>query len=140
MKEPDRDRASELAVRIGEKYALKLASGRVAGRSDGDIEMQAANYAAAQAVMCRLRAETARVLDKHGVPMIVRPFYHSFVLKLARRDRELWIEAHRRGEARVQMELWAGRGLKRDVMMAIAREVLNMDLDAPDPAPCLKLG
>jgi len=139
MEDRKRDRVSERAERDSGNYALKLAGGRVTGRTDGDIEAQAANYAAAQATMCRLRADTAAVLDRHGVPMIVRPFYYSFVLKLARRNRELWIEAHRRAEARVQMDLWAGRGLKRDVLMAVAREVLDMDLNAPDPAPCLKL-
>jgi hypothetical protein len=140
MKDQDGDRASERAERISAEYALKLAMGRVAGRSDGNIEAQAANYASAQVMMSRLRAETAAVLDKHGVPMIVRPFYYSFALKLARRDRQLLNEAHKRAEARVQVQLWAGRGLKRDVMMAVAREVLNMDLDAPDPAPCTRPG
>jgi len=121
-------------------YALKLAAGQVAGRSDGNIEAQAANYATAQVMMSRLRAETAAVLDRHGVQTIVRPFYYSFVLKLARRDRQLLNEAHKRAEARVQLVLWAGRGLKRDVMVAVAREVLDMDLDAPEPAPCTKSG
>jgi hypothetical protein len=136
MKDQERDRVTERAERASEKYALKLASGRVGGRRDGDVELQAANYAAAQAVMGRLRAETAKVLDREGVSALVRPYYYNFVLKLARRDRELWVEAHRRAEARVQMLLWEGRGLRRDVLLAVAREVLNLDLSAPVPAPC----
>jgi hypothetical protein len=136
MEDHDRDRASERAEQASERYALKLASGRVAGRRDGNVEAQAANYAAAQAVLSRLRAETAAVLDRAGVPMLVRPYYYDFVMKLARRDRELWVEAHRRAEARVQMDLWVRRGLKRDVLLAVAREVLCMDLSASDPGPC----
>ena len=106
------------------------------GRRDGNVNAQAVNYATAQALLSRLRAETAAVLDRERVPILVRPYYYDFVMKLARRDRELWDEAHRRAEARVQVDLWAGRGLKRDVLLAVAREVLNMNLSAPDPGPC----
>jgi hypothetical protein len=135
LNEMKRDRA-EWACR---KYALRLDAGRGACRRDGDKTAQSENYAAAQARLHQLRTDTGVVLDRYGVPGIIRPFYYDFVMKLARRDRELWVEAHRRAEARVQLDLWAGRGLKREVLLAVAREVLGMDLAAPDPAPCPRL-
>jgi len=136
LKELKQDRA-EWACK---KYALRLVAGRGACRGDGDVEAQARNYTAALARVHQLRVDTAAILDSVGVPTTLRPYYYAFILKLAKRDRELWNEAHRRAEARVQLELWAGRGLKRDVLLKVAREVLDMDLTAPDPAPCHRLG
>jgi hypothetical protein len=136
MKDQNRDRVAERAEQVSQEYALKLALGHVAGRRDGNVNAQAANYATAQALLSRLRAATAAVLDRERVPILVRPFYYDFVLKLAKRDRELWDEVHRRSEARVQIDLWVGRGLARDVLLAVASEVLGMDLSVPDPGPC----
>lgn len=121
------------------KYALRLVAGRGACRRDGDVEAQAENYTVALARVHQLRVNTAAILDSVGVPTTLRPYYYAFILKLAKRDHVLWIEAHRRAEARVQMDLWTGRGLKRDVLLKVAREVLDMDLTTPDPAPCLRL-
>lgn len=120
------------------KYALRLVMGRVACRRDGDVEAQAENYTAALVRLHQLRADTATVLDSVGVPTTLRPYYYAFIMKLAKRDHMLWLEAHRLAEARVQLELWAGRGLKRDVLLKVAREVLDMDLSTSDPAPCPK--
>ena len=122
-----------------EKYALKLAAGRGARRIDGDVEAQALNYTAGLARVRQLRSDTAAVLDGFGVPGIVRPFYYDFVLSVAKRDRVLWNEAQLRAEARVLVDLWAGRGLKRDILLAVARQVLGLDLSSPDPDPCMKL-
>jgi hypothetical protein len=104
------------------------------------MEAQAVNYTVGQTRVRQLRADTAVVLDGFGVPGIVRPFYYDFVLTVAKRDRALWSESHLRVEARVQVDLWVGRGLKREVLLAVARQVLGMDLTAPDPAPCVELG
>jgi hypothetical protein len=127
------------AERVCKKYALKLAGGSGARRVDGDVEAQALNYTAAQARLRQLREDTAAVLDGFGVAGIVRPYYYDFVLTVTKRDRVMWNEAHLRAEARVQVDLWVGRGLKRDVLLAVARQVLGMDLSAPDPDPCMKL-
>lgn len=118
------------------KYALRLVTGRGACRRDGDVEEQVENYTAALARLHQLRADTAAVLDSVGVPTTLRPYYYAFIMKLAKRDHTLWLEAHRIAEARVQLELWAGRGLKHDVLLAVAHKVLGMDLSTPDPATC----
>lgn len=133
MEEPKHDRVLERAGRESENYALRVIAGRAAGRNDGDLEQQVEHFAKAQAVLARLRADTGAVLDSLGVPYLVRPYYYAFAMKLARRDRELWSEAHRRREARVQVDLWAGRGLERGVLLAISRQVLGMDLSVPEP-------
>ena len=136
LKKLKQDRAESVC----ERYALKLAAGTGACRRDGDVEAQALNYTAAQARLRQLRTDTGAVLDGFGVPGTVRPFYYDFVMTVTKRDRVLWNEAHLRDEARVQVDLWVGRGLKRDVLLAVARQVLGMDLAAPDPDPCMKLG
>jgi hypothetical protein len=131
MKEHEFDRVG----RICDNYAVKLSNGRGACRRDGNIKAQAENYAATQARIGRLRAETAAVLEHYKVPTIARPFYYSFVLKLARLDREGLSEQSRRIEGRLQVDLWAGRGLERNTLVEVALQVLCMDLrrDAPDP-------
>ena len=132
MKERDHDRTE----RVCENYALKLSLGTGASRSDGDIEKQAANYTAGQARISRLRADTAVLLDDEGVPSIVRPYYYDFVLRLAKRDSELVSEHARRVEGRLQLELWAARGLSRNLLAHIALQVLGLDLTGPEPDPC----
>jgi hypothetical protein len=121
------------------KYAVRLVAGRGACRRDGDAVAQAENYTVAMVRLRQLRADTAAVLDEFGVPGTMRPFYYDFVLTVKKRDRVLWVEAHLRAEARVQVDLWVGRGLRRDILLAVARQVLGMDLSAPDPDPCMKL-
>jgi hypothetical protein len=132
MNEREKDRVE----RICENYALKLAGGRGAPRRDGDIEAQAANYAAGQARLSQLRADTAAILDREGVPTIVRPYYYGFVLRLAKRDSELMSEHTRRVEGRLQLELWASRGLERNLLAHIALQVLCLDLTGPEPDAC----
>jgi len=117
-------------------YALKLSKGRGAARRDGDVEAQAAHYATAQQRMGLLRAMTAQVLDSHGVGSIVRPFYYSFILKLARLVEEFSYGESCRIEAMLQLDLWTARGLARDVLIEIAYQVLNMDLGRPACDPC----
>jgi hypothetical protein len=131
MKEAGVDRVG----RICDNYAVKLNNGRGAARRDGNIKAQAENYAATQMRMGRLRAETAAVLDRYGVPMIVRPFYYSFVLKLAKLDEQGLSEQTRRLEGRLEVDVWAARGLARNTLVEVALQVLSMDLrrDAPDP-------
>ena len=96
MKGEKEDRVLERAERVSENYARKVAMGRVAKRRDGNLEAQAMNYAEAQARLARLRADVGALLDSAGVPTIVRPFYYSFALTVARRDRQLNSEFARR--------------------------------------------
>ncbi len=135
LKKLRQDRAESVC----KKYALRLVAGRGACRRDGDVEAQAENYTVAMVRLHQLRADTAAVLDGLGVPGTMRPYYYDFVMTVKKRDRVLWNEFHLRAEARVQVDLWTGRGLRRDVLLAVAREVLGMDLLAPDPDPCMKL-
>lgn len=119
-----------------DRYAAKLAAGRGGLRRDGDAEAQAANYAAGNILLQRLRSETAKVLDTFGVPTIVRPYYYGFILALGKRDRQMWSATQLRGEARVLVSLWVSRGLREDVLLAVARDVLDLVLTDPNPASC----
>ena len=131
-----KERVNDRVERVCENYALKLSLGSGASRRDGDVESQAANYTAGQARVSQLRADTAVLLDREGVPTIVRPYYYDFVLRVAKRDSELLSEHARRVEGRLQLELWASRGLSRNLLAHIALQVLGLDLTGPEPDPC----
>jgi len=126
----------ERVERVCDNYAVKLNNGRGACRRDGNIKAQAEHYATSQVRIGQLRADTADILNREGVPTIVRPFYYSFVLKLAKLDEEELSEEYRRIEGRLQADLWAGRGLQRHLLVEIALQVLNLDLRRAAPDPC----
>jgi hypothetical protein len=134
------EQATELreaqARRSCERYAARLTAGRGGLRRDGNAEAQAANYAAGNLLLSRLRSATADVLDKYGVPTIVRPYYYSFILALAKRDRILWSEVQRRNEGRILVSLWTSRGLKREVLLAITQDVLLLNLADTESEAC----
>jgi hypothetical protein len=119
-----------------DRYAARLAAGRVRARRDGDFAAQVSNYVAANARTHQIRSGTAAVLDAAGVSNIVRPYYYSFALALGRRSRELWSARQLAAEARILVELWRSRGLVHSVLSAIAGEVFGILLVDTGPAPC----
>jgi hypothetical protein len=119
-----------------DRYAQKLAAGRGALRRDGDVDAQSAKYQAGFAEVNRQRSATAEVLDRFGVPTIVRPFYYSYILALGKRDRKMWSETQLGNEGRILVSLWVSRGLRRDVLLAIAQDVLGLDLAGAEPLAC----
>lgn len=130
------DFPSDRVGRSCDNYALKLSNGRGAVRRDGNIRAQAEHYASTQVRMGLLRSMTAVILDSHGVPSIVRPFYYSFVLKLAKFTEQEWSGESLHIEGRLQVDLWAARGLERNILVEVALQVLNMDLTGPEPGSC----
>ncbi len=136
MDEQMRELREAQIKRSCDRYAAKLAAGRGGLRRDGNAEAQAANYAAGNILLNRLRSGTAEVLDRFGVPTIVRPFYYSYILALGKRDRRMWSETQLRNEGRILVSLWVSRGLKRDVLLAVAQDVLCLNLADSEPRPC----
>ena len=126
-------RVKSRAERMIENYAARLRAGQVGCRRDGLTEAQAQRFAAAVARTNRIRAETAAILDAAGMPMIVRPYYYSFALKLGKLAREAWSEHSRREEARILVSTWTARGLAREVLVAIARDLFSIDPDRAEP-------
>ena len=116
-------------------YAARLRAGQVGMRRDGLTKTQAERFAAGVERTKRLRAETITVLDAAGVPVILRPFYCSFAFKLGRLDRHAWCERVKREEGMWLMQTWVGRGLRREVLLEVARKLFGIDLSGRQP-PC----
>jgi hypothetical protein len=128
--------AKEKADRMIENYAARLRAGQIGCRRDGLTKAQTERYAAGVVRTKLLRAQTGVVLDAAGVPTIVRPFYYSFALKLGKLDRDAWGESAKREEGQILVQTWMCRGLRRDVMLKIARSVFNLDLSGTGPPAC----
>lgn len=126
------------AERMIENYAARLRAGQATGRRDGLTKAQTERYAAAVARTRWIRSETGAVLDAADVPTIVRPFYHSFALKLGKVDRNAWSECGKREEGRLLVETWVARGLSREIVYQIAARLFNLDLSRSVMASCLQ--
>lgn len=128
----------ERAQRMIENYAARLRAGQATRRRDGLTRAQAERYAVAVARTKWIRAETGAVLAAAGLPMIVRPFYYSFALKLGRLDRNAWSERAKWEEGQILVQTWASRGLRREVMYRIAEKLFNLSLGRSEMASCLE--
>ncbi len=136
MEDGTGDWVKERAKRAAERYAVKLTLGVGAGRRDGDYKAQAEHFALAVARTTRLRADTAAVMDTIGVHTIVRPFYYSFAMRLDKLTREQWSEHSLWTEAHILVTTWVSRGLSREVLLAIARDLFNLNLAESEPPAC----
>jgi hypothetical protein len=131
-----RERRTE---RMIANYAARLRAGQVGMRRDGLTQAQEERFAAGVERAKRLRAETITVLDAADAPSILRPFYCSFAHKLAKINRNGWCERAKREEGMLLMQTWAVRGLRREVMLEVARKLFGLDLTGSQP-PCAAAG
>lgn len=120
--------AQERSDRMVANYAARLRAGQMGCRRDGLTKAQTERYAAGVARTKLLRAQAGVTLDGAGVPTIVRPFYDSFALQMGKLDRDAWGESAKRDEALILVQTWTCRGLKKEILLAIARNVFNMEL------------
>ena len=127
--------AEEKADRMVANYAARLRVGQCGHSRVGDVKGQAERYAASVARNKRIRTATGVALGALGVPSIQYPFYYSFALQLGRVDREAWCEHAKRDEGQILVSTWVARGLSREILLGIARNVFNLDL-AVEPGPC----
>ncbi len=114
--------------RMVENYAARLNVGQMGVRRDGLTKEQKARYAASMEMVNAERSMTGQVLDGRGVATILRPFYFSFAFSLGRLCRKELSGESLRIEAMILVSTWQARGLSRGVLIAIARDVFNMDL------------
>jgi hypothetical protein len=117
--------------RVCEKYELKLRTGKMPGRGDGDRERQVESYRRCAERNEALRSAVAAVLSRVGVCTIWWTSYYDFARKAARQVVRIGSPDVLRLEARMQLEVWVSRGLDRAVLEAIGREVFELDLTGP---------
>ena len=119
--------------RVCEKYEVRLGLGRVPGRKDGNRELQLAAFRQAQENDQAVRKLVSKVISAEGISTIWWVYFYAFGRKLA------WLMSHRgstevlHDEARMQLEVWAARGLPRPVLEKVAWECFELDLTGPIP-------
>lgn len=116
---------------VCEKYELKLRTGKMPGRLDGDRERQVEAFRRGTERNEALRAAVADVLNSLGVYTIWWPFYYAYSHWVARKVSRVGSPEVLRLEARMQLEVWVARGLERSVLETIGREVFDLDLTGP---------
>lgn len=126
--------------RICEKYELKLRTGRMPGRVDGDREVQIAAYRRGAERAEALRSAVAAILDREGVPSIYWAYYYDFGRQLAKMKIKDWTLETLLIEARMQLEVWVARGLKRLVLEHVGLECFDLDLTGPLPSLAMSAG
>ena len=123
------DRTKDRAVRMIENYAARLKVGQCGAARNVGLKGPAERFSAAMERVRRTRAETKALLEDLEVPSIVRFHYCTFALRLGKIRNHAWGEHACREEARLLVMTWQARGLDRDVMLRIAREVFELEMD-----------
>jgi len=117
--------------RICEKYELKLRTGKMPERVDGDRAGQIESFRRGAERNEAVRSAVAQVLSRVGICTIWWPYYYGFGRRLARLVGRVGSPDVLRLEARMQLEVWVARGLERSVLEQIGREVFELDLTGP---------
>jgi hypothetical protein len=118
---------------ICQKYELKLRTGKMPIRVDSDPARQIEAFRRATVSNEAMRSAVATVINREGVCSIWWVGFYAYSRKLA------WLRAHigspevLRSEARMQLEVWAARGLARTVLEKVALECFELDLTGPIP-------
>jgi len=111
-----------------ENYAARLKVGQCGAERNVGLKGPAERFSAAMERVRRTRAETKALLEDLEVPSIVRFHYCTFALRLGKIVNHAWGEHACREEARLLVMTWQARGLDRDVMLRIAREVFELEI------------
>jgi hypothetical protein len=127
------DRTRERVERMVENYAARLNVGQCGVAANLGFKGTAERYAAAMERVTRVRARTKAFLNKLDLPWVTRPPYCSYACKLAKLIDNARGEHVPLGEARIVLMTWEARGLDRDVLMRIARELFELELGEEKP-------
>jgi len=121
------------AKRMIDNYAARLKVGQCGAARNVGLKGPAERFAAAMERVKRTRAETKALLEDLDVPSIFRSYYCTFALRLGKIVHNAWGEHACRAEARILVTTWQARGLDRDIMLRIAREVFELEMDEGKP-------
>jgi hypothetical protein len=114
-----------------DKYELKLRTGRIMSRLDGDRAAQVAAFRRYAVQADEKRVAISKLLGREGVFTIWWPYYEDFTRVLAKQVARLGSPDVLCLAARAELENWVKRGLERSALEAIARDVFALDLTGP---------
>ena len=123
------NRTEERARRRIENYEARLNVGQNGAPLESALKGMAERHAAANERVRRVRAQTKASLDKQGVPLVTHPFYFRYACKLSKMIDKARGEQVNRVEARLVVMTWVQRGLDRDVLLRIARELFELEIE-----------
>jgi hypothetical protein len=116
------------AVRMIENYAARLNTGQCGAERNIGLKEPARRYAAAMERQDRIVAGTKPLLRSLDIPPYLVLVYYRFALRLGKIVHNAWGEHARLEEARILVSTWQARGLERDIMLKIAREVFELEI------------
>ena len=117
------------AKRMIDNYAARLKVGQCGAARNVGLKGPAERFAAAMERVRRTRAKTKALLEDLDVPSIFRSYYCTFALRLGKIVHNAWGEHACRSEALILVMTWQARGLDRDIMLRIAREVFELEIE-----------
>lgn len=113
--------------RACEKYEVKLRLGRFPQRGGITAEEQVARFRLGREHDHDLTLRSSEVLGRFDVQSILWVGYFAPVRKLDRYARMGITGLSLALEAGLLVDYWTGRGLRREVLMALCREVLEIE-------------
>jgi hypothetical protein len=122
------DHTKERTERWIENYMARVNVGQSGPAASLGLKGPAERYDAAMKRAHRVRARTEAFLDQLDVPKVDWPAYWGYACKLERIKDNVLGEQTLRQEAGVLIMTWEAKGLKRDVMIQIARELFELEL------------
>ena len=117
------------AERMIANYAARLNTGQCGAARNVGLKGPAERFSAAMERVRRTRAKTKALLEDLDVPSIFRSYYCTFALRLGKIVHNAWGEHACRAEALILVMTWQARGLDRDIMLRIAREVFELEVE-----------
>ena len=112
-------------ARTCRKYDQSLRAGTSMVRGDEDTQAQSTHYREAQERQRTRERQTRQLLDDRGVPVFCVVAYGNYARHLGRVCRE-YDAATLRHLVQMALDRWTAKGLDRDVLLAIAKEVFGV--------------
>jgi hypothetical protein len=122
------DHTKERSERWIENYMARVNVGQSGPAACVGLKGPAERYDAAMKRVERIRTQAKAWFDQNGLSEIIRPFYLRYAFKLGKLIDNAWDETLLRQEVGLLVMTWVERGLDRDVMMRIARELFELEL------------
>ena len=121
------------AVRMIANYSARLNTGQCGSERNIGLKEPARRYEAAMERQDRIVARTKALLRSLDIPPCLQLVCYRFALRLGKIVHNAWGEHARLEEARILVMTWQARGLDRDIMFRIAREVFELEMDEGKP-------
>jgi len=121
-------RTKSRAERMMANYEARLKVGQCGAERNIGLKEPARRYAAAMERQERIVAGAKVIIQPLDILQCIKLMYYRFALRLGKIVNNAWGEHACREEARLLVSTWQARGLDREVMLRIAREVFELEL------------